>query len=534
MALDMAPSIRLVMFLTIAPTICSTRCLAQVPSYRCDPILDRLVDCPFLTGIEPQQDMGLGARALSSAAAPNVSAMPAQNSRAYSSSRADSDPEAPAVTAAPKEAAKEGFHWGQALKESFTFLTIEQAYVVHDDFRWVVVENGIPFNHYWRDYKQSLSTWVHSGWSDGDPNLYGYVGHPIQGALTSYIQIQNDPRSRNLEFENSKAYWLSRLKATLWNAVYSTQWNLGPISEVTVEKYGTNARPPWNQDGSWPCTRKPCYTGVGQVDIVMTPIGGLGWMVGEDWLDKNIARRVEGATRNQFLIDVVRCAFNPARGGANILHGQAPWSRPRDNRPRHFSSVDEAVDSPLVTPAADPVITTSEPTNKHIPSRGNVFFAYAYTGANGMSNYLTSMHGWNVAIEKKVLPFFGVIGDVSGQYGSGSFSASGSCTSAGSSSGSCVTGKISVYNFLLGVRGSHSTWRIQPFAECLFGAVHTNASAPGIASSNTAFTLALGVGLDFRLAPRMSWGVHTDYLTTGTFDASQHNIRMSFGPAIQF
>jgi hypothetical protein len=530
----MATSIRLVVFLVIVPTMCSTRSLGQLPSYDCDLVLNRLVDCPFLTGIEPPQDIGLGAKIPSPAPAFNAGAMPVQNLRVYSSSKTDSDNEAPPITVTSKEPAKEGFHWGQALKESFTFLTIEQAYVVHDDFKWVVVENGIPFNHYWRDYKQSLSTWVHSGWSDGDPNLYGYVGHPIQGALTSYIQIQNDPKSRNLEFENTKAYWLSRLKATLWNAVYSTQWNLGPLSEVTVEKYGTKTRSPWNQDGTWPCTRKPCYTGVGQVDIVMTPIGGLGWMVGEDWLDKNVVRRVEGATQNRFLIDVMRCGFNPARGGANILHGQAPWSRPRDNRLTYFSSPDNVVDTRLVTPAAHPVITTSEPTSTRIPSRGNVFFAYAYTGVNEKSNYLTSMHGWNVAIEKKVLPFFGVIGDVSGQYGSGNFSATGSCTSAGSPSESCVAGKISVYNFLLGVRGSHSSWRIRPYAECLFGAVHTNATAPGITGSNTAFTLALGGGLDFRLAPKMSWGMHANYLTTGTFDASEHNIRMSFGPAIHF
>jgi hypothetical protein len=265
----------------------------------------------------------------------------------------------------------------------------------------------------------------------------------------------------------------------------------------------------------------------------MTPIGGLGWMVGEDWLDKNVARRVEGATRNRFLIDIVRCGFNPARGGANILHGQAPWSRPRDNRPTYFSSVDEAMATPLVTPAADPVITTSELTSTDIPGRGNVFFAYAYTGANGISHYLTSMNGWNVAIEKRVLPFFGVIGDVSGQYGTGNFSAAGSC-SQGSPTGSCVAGKVSVYNFLLGVRGSRLIWRIQPFAECLFGAIHTRGSAPGITSSNTAFTLALGGGLDFRLAPKMSWGIHADYLTTGTFVASVHNIRMSVGPAIHF
>jgi len=224
----------------------------------------------------------------------------------------------------------EGFHWGRALAESFTFLAIEQAYVVHTDFRWVVSENGIPFNHYWRDYKQSLSAWVHSGWSDGDPNLFGYVGHPIQGALSSYIEIQNDPKSATLEFSNTRRYWRSRLKATIWNAVYSTQWNLGPISEVTVEKYGAKIRPPWNQNGSWPCTTGRCYTGVGQIDIVMTPLGGLGWLVGEDWMDKNIARRVERGTRNRFLIDTVRCTFNPIRAGANILHGNAPWFRARD------------------------------------------------------------------------------------------------------------------------------------------------------------------------------------------------------------
>jgi hypothetical protein len=228
------------------------------------------------------------------------------------------------------EPAHEGFHWRRALEESATLLVFEQAYVIHTDFRWVVGENGIPFNHYWRDYMQSLSAWTKAGWNDGDPNMYGYLGHPIQGALTSFIEIQNDPKSRNLEFSNTKKYWRSRLKATIWNAVYSTQWNLGPISEVTVEKYGAKFRSPWNQNGTWPCTTKNCFTGVGQIDIVMTPIGGFGWMVGEDWLDKNISRRVEHATRNRFLIDTVRTTFNPVRAGANLLHGNAPWFRPRD------------------------------------------------------------------------------------------------------------------------------------------------------------------------------------------------------------
>lgn len=250
-----------------------------------------------------------------------------QSAQQTSSTRYSSDDSASAFFSSQDQTRPEHFHWGRALFESFTFLGIEQAYVVHEDWRWVVIENGVPFNHYWRDYKQSLHSWLESGWSDGDPNLYGYLGHPIQGAMTSYIQIQNDPKGRDLEFSNTKAYWHSRLRATLWNAVYSTQWNIGPLSEVTFEKYGAKVRSPWNQNGTWPCTGKHCYDGVGQIDLVMTPIGGLGWVLGEDLLDKKIAERVEGATNNRFLIDVTRCALNPIRGGANILHGKRPWYR---------------------------------------------------------------------------------------------------------------------------------------------------------------------------------------------------------------
>jgi hypothetical protein len=77
---------------------------------------------------------------------------------------------------------------------------------------------------------------------------------------------------------------------------------------------------------------------VGQVDLVMTPVGGFAWQLTEDFLDKEIARRVEGATQNHFLIDVTRCALNPIRAGANILHGKLPWYRAsRDARQVYLS-----------------------------------------------------------------------------------------------------------------------------------------------------------------------------------------------------
>ena len=263
---------------------------------------------------------------------------------------------------------KEGFHWRQALKESLTFLVIEQAYVVHTDFNWVVSENGVPFNHYWRDYTQSLSEWTHSGWNDGDPNWFGYVGHPIQGALTGFIQIQNDPASEKLEFSRTKAYWWSRFKAALWNAAYSTQWNLGPVSEVTVEKYGTKDRPPWNYNGSFPCSRH-CVTGVGQIDIVMTPLGGTGWLIGEDFLDKKIVRRVEGATQNRFIVDSVRVALNPIRGGANVLHGKPFWYRAS----RDVQETSRLRDQK--TPIAKGDIPQVEVLN-----RGDIFLGYSHIG----------------------------------------------------------------------------------------------------------------------------------------------------------
>ena len=222
---------------------------------------------------------------------------------------------------------KQRFQFKKALIESFTFFAMEQAYLVHDEYHWITLENGVPFNHYWSDYKHSLSTWADSGWSDGDPFLDNYIGHPIQGALTGFIQVQNDPQGEKLEFSNSKAYWRSRLKAMLWSAAYSTQWEIGPLSELTIEKYGAVSRGKWNPDGTYPCVSKNCVTGTGKVDVVITPLGGLGWMVAEDVLDKQIARRVEGATRNKFLIATTRCAVNPIRGAANILHGKSPWFR---------------------------------------------------------------------------------------------------------------------------------------------------------------------------------------------------------------
>ena len=503
----------------------------QLPSSRCDGFSSTLADCSYVTRNPQTVDAVSSKSALAAADGPD-GPVPIQNSQALATSEGTKSPYPSTIAVVPNLPAKQGFHWGPALRESFTFLVIEQAYVVHDDFRWVVVENGIPFNHYWRDYMQSLTSWWKAGWNAGEDPMYNYVGHPIQGAMTSYIQIQNDPASENLEFANTKEYWRSRLKATIWNTVYSTQWSIGPLSEVTVEKYGAKARSPWNSNGSWPCTTKHCYSGVGKVNLVITPVGGLGWVLGEDWLDKEIVRRVERNTNNRLLIDALRCSLNPIRGGASMLHGRAPWFRMRDQRPTDLIAQNQSANSLRAATRPTPPATLPP-----IPDRGNLFAGYSYTNSDVVTGYHTHLSGWNIAMEKKFLPFFGVIGDISGQYGSSNLPANGTCRSAGSSPGGCIitsTG-VSQYTYLTGIRGGHSVWKLHPFAQALFGAIHTRQSVSGTSSSNTGFTADFGVGTDLRLTPRVNWRMQADYLTSGSsFVVSQHNVRLSVGPAFRF
>jgi hypothetical protein len=415
------------------------------------------------------------------------------------------------VTAPLKK--EEGFHWRRALSESFTFLVIEQAYVVHTDFNWAVSENGVPFNHFWRDYTHSLSEWVHSGWNDGDPNWFGYVGHPIQGALTGFIQIQNDPSSEKLEFSRSKAYGWSRFKAALWNTAYSTLWNLGPLSEVTVEKYGTKTRPPWNYNGSYPCSRH-CLTGVGQIDIVMTPLGGTGWLIGEDFLDRKVVRRVEGATQNRFLIDTVRVALNPIRGGANVLHGKPLWYRAsRDAQGASLFS-DQKI-----------ALSARETEKTEAPNHGDVFWGYsrmggahcevpvsgATVGCDPLSAKSSNLSARDASVEKKYLRYFGAVADFSGQ-----------------------SGGVSQRNFLFGVRGGASVRRFRPFAEALFGAVHAQGSGSSPLKADTSFAEALGAGVDFRLMRLLSWRIQADEVKTGAPAFERRNLRLASGVTVRF
>jgi hypothetical protein len=217
--------------------------------------------------------------------------------------QAEAEDQAPNQTSISEN--REGFQWNTALLQSGIFLCIQHASrMAQEKTR---VDLGGPF---WKDYFAAASS-IHA-WSDGDSFDTNYLGHPLMGGLVGYIQVFNDPRGRYLEFDaSSSAYWKSRLKAMAWSAAYSTQFEIGPISEASIGNVGM---------------RRPKMA---VVDLVVTPVGGFTVMLLEDYLDKRFVSRLEqdGGLKARFF----RVALNPSRSLANLLR----WKRPsyRDNRP---------------------------------------------------------------------------------------------------------------------------------------------------------------------------------------------------------
>jgi len=138
----------------------------------------------------------------------------------------------------------------------------------------------------------------------------------MMGAVTGYIQIQNDPAGRQVEFGKSKAYWRSRGWALAAAAIYSTQFELGPLSEASIGNVGLKA-------GT-----------MATIDLVITPVFGLGMIVAEDAVDRYVLAKGErhwGRAKTMFL----RTLLNPNRSLANVIRIQPPWKRDaRDLPPR--------------------------------------------------------------------------------------------------------------------------------------------------------------------------------------------------------
>jgi hypothetical protein len=206
-----------------------------------------------------------------------------------------------------KLAADQSFHWLTAIKQSLLFLGVQHGYAMTQPKTRRDLKG--PF---FKDYVRSVKS-LH-GWEDGGRFFTNYVAHPMQGSLLGFIQIQNDPKGKNLSYDNSNAYWRSRLKALAWSAAWSTQFEIGPVSQASIGNVGLHG--------------KQTY-----VDLVVTPIGGFGLLVLEDFLDKHIISMIERRNSRSFYLKVASRTFlNPTRSVANLLRFKTPWYRDRGLR----------------------------------------------------------------------------------------------------------------------------------------------------------------------------------------------------------
>jgi hypothetical protein len=192
------------------------------------------------------------------------------------------------------------FRWGSAFRQSLLFLSVQHGYALTQPKTRRDLHG--PF---FKDYARSVRS-LH-GWADGGRFFTNYVAHPMEGSLYGFIQVQNDPAGSRLRF-NDAGYWRSRMKALAWSAAWSTQFEIGPVSQASIGNVGLHG--------------KQTY-----VDIVMTPTAGLGLLMAEDALDRYLVERIERRAGGKYARIFARTALNPTRTAANLLRFKKPWHR---------------------------------------------------------------------------------------------------------------------------------------------------------------------------------------------------------------
>jgi hypothetical protein len=220
----------------------------------------------------------------------------------------------------------EPYHWKGLLLQSFAFDMLQNAtriITADQDDRHLLLNKP-----YWSDYWASLQQFNMRRWNDGDSIKVNYIGHPMEGAIAGYIEVQNDPRGRELKISRDRRYWDSRFRAFLWETVYSTQWEIGPIGETAIFNQGGFTYPLGCKKNDSVCEATAKYTNnTGWVDFIITPIVGTLWLLGEDAIDRYVSDPLVRRHPDAFGMKLVRASLNPPASLANILRGHFPWWR---------------------------------------------------------------------------------------------------------------------------------------------------------------------------------------------------------------
>ncbi|HEY1965976.1 MAG TPA: acyloxyacyl hydrolase [Acidobacteriaceae bacterium] len=208
-----------------------------------------------------------------------------------------------------------GVHWGQLIISSLVFNAFQDAGNLYTGY-WYRYET--THGKWWDRYIASAAGWRWDTWSDNNPFLDDYVGHPIMGSITNFLWIQNDPKSMTLAQTNTWPYWRRMLRAGAFTTFYSFAWKLGPTGEAAIGHNG---------DHYFSDEKGAVYTNeTGWVELVTTPVGGFLWTLAEDSLDKHVIPQLEHMSRNPIALTTYQF-LSPSRGTANILRFRPPWYR---------------------------------------------------------------------------------------------------------------------------------------------------------------------------------------------------------------
>ncbi len=277
----------------------------------------------------------------------------------------------------------------------------------------------IAHKPFWHDYGTSLTGYNMNHWSDGDDFVVNDVGHPMEGAVFGRIFLQNDPKSF-VQIGRHNGYWSSRLWTLPWMFAWSTQFEVGPLSETSIGNQGGYyysigcgtdkaclTTPPYSQGANK-------YTGVGGLtnntgwtDFIITPAVGFGWILAEDTIDRYIVTPI--AREHRILGGrVLRSALEPTRSFAAIFAGKFPWMlpAPEENFVVHQRSRPPKVKDPNEQPLQHyslgtqytnlslPVITPGCPTTCRANLSGGGFsFDYNFTRGFAFDSALNFLPG---------------------------------------------------------------------------------------------------------------------------------------------
>jgi hypothetical protein len=152
--------------------------------------------------------------------------------------------------------------------------------------------------------------------------------------------------------------------------------------------------------------------------------------------------------------------------------------------------------------------------------RFEVFGGYSYLPADGNDFPRTASSGFQASVAANINPWFGIVGDVGGQYSRSSdlgFNFRG------------VTAKTSVYEFLAGPRFT-LRGKVSPFVHGLVGTATGHTNLGGF--SDSGFTFDVGGGVDAAINRRLAARVQIDGL--GSFvDILEGNLRAGVGLVVR-